>query len=163
MSDSYLKDKKKVKKSSNVSEKSLPPAIIVDLDGTVALKTERKFYEYDRVDEDILNVPVANIVKKHIHDDNLHIIYLSGREDYCLEMSKKWLVKHELYHEWSYMHIYMRKSKDNRQDSIVKKEIYEAEIKGKYEVLFVLDDRQQVVDMWRAEGLTCLQVASGNF
>lgn len=28
---------------------------------------------------------------------------------------------------------------------------------GKEKVLFVVDDRQRVVDMWRAEGLTCLQ------
>ena len=36
-------------------------------------------------------------------------------------------------------------------------------IKDKYRVLFVLDDRNQVVDMWRDIGLTCLQVADGNF
>ena len=28
---------------------------------------------------------------------------------------------------------------------------------GKDRVLFVVDDRQRVVDMWRAEGITCLQ------
>ena len=31
------------------------------------------------------------------------------------------------------------------------------------EILFVLDDRSQVVKMWRELGLTCLQVADGNF
>ena len=33
----------------------------------------------------------------------------------------------------------------------------------KDDVLMTVDDRQRVVDMWRAEGLTCLQVAPGDF
>jgi hypothetical protein len=57
----------------------------------------------------------------------------------------------------------MRKQGDFRRDSIVKKEIYDNDIKGKFDVEFVLDDRQQVVDMWREIGLKCLQVAPGNF
>lgn len=59
--------------------------------------------------------------------------------------------------------LHMRKNGDDRADYIVKKEIYEANIKGKYNVIFVLDDRDQVVRMWREEGLKCLQVAEGNF
>ena len=31
------------------------------------------------------------------------------------------------------------------------------------DIWFVLEDRQCVVDMWRGEGLTCLQVAPGDF
>lgn len=53
---------------------------------------------------------------------------------------------------------------DNRKDSIVKRELYEKYIEGKYLIRFVLDDRNQMVDMWRNElGLKCLQVAEGNF
>jgi hypothetical protein len=57
----------------------------------------------------------------------------------------------------------MRKYGDFRQDSIVKQEIYEQLIAPDYDILCVLDDRQQVVDMWREIGLTCLQVAPGDF
>ena len=58
----------------------------------------------------------------------------------------------------------MRETADFRSDSIIKHEIYQLCIKGKYDVQFVLDDRQKVVDMWRnAIGLTTLQVAEGNF
>ncbi len=59
--------------------------------------------------------------------------------------------------------LYMRFTNDSRIDSIVKQEIYEMCIKDKYNVLFVLDDRDQVVNMWREQGLKCLQVAEGNF
>ena len=57
----------------------------------------------------------------------------------------------------------MGNADDSRKDSIVKQEIYEMCIKDKYNVLFVLDDRDQVVNMWREQGLKCLQVAEGNF
>ena len=57
----------------------------------------------------------------------------------------------------------MRKNGYNKKDSIVKKEIFDEYIKDKYYVEFILDDRNQVVDMWREMGLTCLQVAEGNF
>ena len=46
----------------------------------------------------------------------------------------------------------------------MKKEVYHKYIEGKYDVLFVLEDRDQAVAMWRKElGLTCLQVEYGDF
>jgi len=57
----------------------------------------------------------------------------------------------------------MRKSKDNRKDSIVKEEIYRKHIFPFYYIQFVLDDRNQVVDHLRELGLTVFQVAPGNF
>ena len=57
----------------------------------------------------------------------------------------------------------MRPENDNRQDSIVKREIFEQYIKGVYDIEFVLDDRNQVVEMWRSLGLKCLQVQEGDF
>ena len=57
----------------------------------------------------------------------------------------------------------MRQAGDNRDDRIVKREIYEREIKGRYNVRFVLDDRNKVVALWRDLGLPCFQVADGDF
>jgi hypothetical protein len=57
----------------------------------------------------------------------------------------------------------MREAGDSRKDSIVKQELYERHIKPSYDVFVVLDDRNQVVDMWRSLGLVCLQVAPGDF
>ena len=59
--------------------------------------------------------------------------------------------------------LFMRPTGDTRKDSILKKEIYDNHIKGKYNVKYVLDDRDSVVEMWREQGLTCLQVAPGDF
>jgi hypothetical protein len=52
----------------------------------------------------------------------------------------------------------MRASDDNRADDVVKNEIFERDVAPFYNVQFTVDDRQRVVDMWRAKGLTCLQV-----
>jgi hypothetical protein len=58
----------------------------------------------------------------------------------------------------------MRAENDGRKDSIVKKELFEQHIVGKYYIDLVIDDRNQVVEMWRKDlGLTCLQVDYGDF
>ncbi len=45
----------------------------------------------------------------------------------------------------------------------MKEELYRQHIEGNYNIKFVLDDRQQVVDMWRRFGLTVFQVDGGDF
>lgn len=65
--------------------------------------------------------------------------------------------------EVPYEALYMRGLSDARQDAVIKKEICQREIETRFEVLCVLDDRNQTVRMWRKLGLTCLQVAPGNF
>jgi hypothetical protein len=57
----------------------------------------------------------------------------------------------------------MREEGSNERDSIVKHRMFEGNIRGKYFIEYILDDRNQVVEMWRNMGLTCLQVADGDF
>lgn len=58
--------------------------------------------------------------------------------------------------------LYMRPEGDKRKDSIIKYEILQNLIKENF-IAYVLDDRNQVVKMWREAGLRCLQVQEGNF
>ena len=152
-----LKDKKVEKVSQNPD---LPKAIIVDLDGTLCIHNGRGPFEYDKCDTDLPNTPVILVVDRFSNRvQNYHVIFLSGREDSCREKTVIWLSTQG----FSGFHLYMRKTGDHRKDCIIKKEIFDAEIKDKYYVEFCLDDRKQVVDLWRSMGLTCLQVAEGNF
>ena len=58
----------------------------------------------------------------------------------------------------------MRDAGDYRKDDEVKYDMYKTYIEDEYFIHYVLDDRQQVVDMWRDKcNLTCFQVAPGNF
>lgn len=138
----------------------LPTAIICDIDGTLAHGIDngiRLPYEWDKVDMDELDVEIAALL--HYLNQDVEIILVSGRNSVCREKTEGWLKHHNIHYD----NLLMRAEDDNRDDTIIKKEIYEEHIKGKYNVRFVLDDRQRVVDMWRSLGLKCLQVAEGNF
>jgi hypothetical protein len=139
----------------------LPKIVICDIDGTLALMGDRDKFD-PTTGEDQLNNPIANILK--VYDNQtvfpVDLILVTGREEKYRKFTEDWLQKNGITH---YKELYMRPTGDFRKDFVVKKEIYENHIKGKYDVLFVLDDRDQVVLMWRELGLTCLQVAYGNF
>jgi len=135
----------------------LPDGVIVDMDGTLALLNGRNPYDASRCESDLPNQPVLDTV--HKWQSSLNIIVASGRTDNYQPQTEKWLQKYGV----NYTNIYMRKTGDQRKDSIIKEEIYRQNIEGKYNIRFVLDDRQQVVDMWRSLGLTVFQVAEGDF
>lgn len=138
----------------------LPRAIICDLDGTLCLLNGRSPYDASKCDEDLLNEPVADIVRK-FYRDGVAIVFLSGREDKYREPTIRFLENH-LGADFKY-ELIMRASEDMRKDALIKKEFLEGEILPRYRVDFVLDDRNQVVDMWRGLGITCLQVNYGDF
>lgn len=135
--------------------------IICDLDGTLALIEHRSPYNASTADQDTLNHPIANILKVYSNQTEfpIDIILLSGRYEKYRPQTIAWLKEHGI----RFSELYLRLDSDNRKDTVYKKEIYEQYIKDEYDVLFVLEDRNQVVEMWRAEGLTCLQVAPGDF
>lgn len=138
-------------------------AIIVDVDGTLATKHEgRGQFDWHLVADDIPNYDIVELVNLYAYSkehDPYTILVLSGREDICRLDTELWLTRYGV--EWD--DLFMRAAGDNRKDAIVKREIYDAHIEPYYEVRVVIDDRQQVVDMWRSLGLRVLQVAPGNF
>jgi predicted kinase len=139
-------------------DESKPPAWLVDLDGTLALMNGRGPFEWHRVGEDAPNQPVVDLVRR-LHADGVSILVVSGRDGSCEELCRRWLVQHQV----PFDDILMRKAGDNRRDSIVKREIFDNSIRDAWWVQGVLDDRNQVVDMWRDLGLLCAQVAPGDF
>lgn len=137
----------------------LPKAIICDLDGTLALMNGRNPFDASKCDQDLLNEPVANVLKNY-KQLGYKILLVSGREDQYKAPTLRFLEKYDI----AFDDLIMRKSKDNRKDSIIKTEIYNECIKDKYCIEFVLDDRNQVVDTWRNDlKLPCFQVYYGDF
>ena len=134
-----------------------PWAIICDIDGTLALRGDRGIYEWEKVGEDTLNEPIAKLV--NYVANRYEVLYVSGRNDVCVNQTRLWLYEHSM----ALGRLFMRKDGDMRKDCIVKSEIYTNHIADHYNIAYVLDDRNQVVEMWRSLGLTCLQVADGNF
>lgn len=138
---------------------SQPKAIICDLDGTLCLMNGRSPFDASRCDEDLPNIPVVNMVKNY-HQLGYKIILASGREDTFKPQTMTWLERFGI----AYDKLIMRAAGDFRKDAIIKKEIFANHIEGKYFVELVLDDRNQVVDLWRNDlQLPCFQVFYGDF
>lgn len=144
-----------------VPDISLPEALILDLDGTIALHTSgRSPYDYTRVHEDTVNGHVRDVVNSWV---DVHpyrrVLAVSGREDSCREATAKWLRDNRVAHDL----LLMRKAGDFRRDAIVKYEIFNSEIRDRYNVRFAIDDRLQVIQMYRKLGLTVFDVAGNEF
>ena len=150
--------------------------IVCDLDGTLCnidhrlhfvqvAQGERKDWDsfFNGVPNDTVNEPVLEVLERFQFED-FKIIFSSGRPERCRLDTIEWLYKHtNLFEDTKAGEtLYMRQDGDFRRDDIVKQEILDKYI-DKDRVLFVLDDRDQVVDMWRRNGLTCFQVAEGDF
>jgi predicted secreted acid phosphatase len=149
--------------SRNKSDKEI---VIFDIDGTLADVSERlhhlqkkpkdwdSFFQGMAQDKAIQSlVRLCNI----LYSAGIQIILCSGRSEEHRQETVAWLAKQGVpYHE-----LLLRKDGDRRSDVVVKRELL-AKI-DKSRVLFVVEDRSRVVEMWRAEGLVCLQCAPGEF
>ena len=89
------------------------------------------------------------------------LVIATGRPDNYHQQTTEWL--HQTFGYKNYSHLLMRPRNDFRKDSIVKEIMLEFEIKTRYDVLFALDDRDQVVEMLRKHGVRVLQVDYGDF
>jgi predicted kinase len=157
--DFSTRSKVKYVYSNPTREEELPDAVICDIDGTLAhMNGKRGPFDWEKVDRDDLDEIVANLIKMH-HSSGTKVLMVSGRDGSCRELTEDWLK----FYAVPYDKLYMRPVNDFRKDTLIKKEIYEKNIKGKYNVLAVYDDRDQVVKMWRSLGLKVLQVAEGKF
>lgn len=137
----------------------LPKAILVDIDGTVAYNDgHRGWYEYDKVANDLPHEDILRLV--HALSKDNFIIYLSGRSEDCRVQTTDWLVRQGAPMSGILL---MRPSGDHRPDWIVKNELIDEHVIGKYNIEFALDDRDQVVRHFRNRGIRVLQVADGNF
>lgn len=133
--------------------------IIIDLDGTLAIHTDRDIFDYMKSDQDVLNSPLAYIINA-LSKFDVDVIIVSGRSDNCLQITKDWLYVHDVHYDEIYMKPLERESDD---DVSFKTEIYEKYIKDIYNVIAVFDDRDKVVSMWRLFNLPVYQVYNGDF
>ncbi len=138
---------------------SLPDAILLDLDGTIARMHGRSPYDYTKVDTDKVDVTVRRIVQNE-HAAGTKVIVLSGRRADCIDLSIKWLNDNDT----PFDEIHQREPGDEtRTDYLVKHEMLEKFVFGKYNILYSLDDRDQVVRLYRSLGIKVLQTEPGDF
>lgn len=155
-----------------------PRAIVCDLDGTLCNVEHRRHFVrregkkdwrsfFEGLSEDAVNQWCADILDAMC--DQYEIVYASGRGDEYEKLTREWLKRKGLDEyrlrngDWKPAALYMRQRGDHRQDYIVKEIILDFEILTRYEPVFFIDDRKQVVDMWRRRGYTVLHCDDGEF
>jgi hypothetical protein len=131
-------------------------SIIVDIDGTIAdnmhrqsvLEAEPKNWDafFMECHLDLPIEPVIEIVR--LLSLSREILIVTGRPQKYRQLTMFWLKKHNI--PWH--HLYMRPEGDYCPDHIIKEEI-----RKHYDPKLAIDYRQTVVDMWRRNGLICLQ------
>lgn len=127
-----------------------PKAIVLDIDGTIALVDGRKHFDYSKaVLTDKPRKDVLEMVEAYAQSTNSLIICVSGREDVCREHTIAWLKKHMV--DWNML--FMRESGDFRCDTIVKEEIFWKYIASDYNIIAAFDDRPRVVRKWKDIGI----------
>ena len=150
-------------------------AIVCDIDGTLANVDHRRKHVrpsditqkfkpnwkkfFDEMIHDSVNDWCREIL--NLMSERYPIVYATGRPNDYQENTLKWLDDNKL--RFPGHSLFMRPKKDSRSDEFVKEIILEFEIKTRYNILFVIDDRKRVVDMWRKHNCTVLQCDYGNF
>lgn len=132
--------------------------IIVDMDGTLSLMNGRDPFIGQECGSDVINHSVLEVIKRFPR-----VFIFSGRnsDNGGKEATIKWLADHGVVYE----KLVMREPRNTEPDNVIKKKMYQKHIIDAGEnVFFVLDDRDQVVSLWRDDlKLNCFQVNYGNF
>jgi len=156
------------------------PLYIFDLDGTLALCDHRRHYLDDvkdpqrwrrffaACDRDEPNAPVIATLERLRHA-GADVWIFSGRSDEVADKTVDWLAQHTSFMSWelspeSKPFLRMRAAGDHSPDDELKERWFNAMlVDDRQRLVGVFDDRRRVVDMWRRNGVTCFQVAEGEF
>ena len=148
---------------------NLDPLYIFDIDGTIADLTHRLHYiqganpNWNAFHSSVIqDAPIENTIKTlKLLNNRCEIWFFTGRAETCRDDTENWLFVNT---DILFPNVTMRAHLDKRPDYTVKQEMYDRMlVEDKDRLIAVFDDRQQVVDMWRKNKVTCYQVAKGNF
>lgn len=157
---SVRKKKERFVSNYQINENDKQKAFIFDVDGTLAHNLNvRGYFDWDKVDRDAYDELVGQMAKD-LKSLGYYIIIVTGRDGSAGKLTKEWLS----FYGVPFDEFFIRPTGDYRKDNVIKKEIYEQNIKPFYNVMGVFDDRDQVVSFWRKEAnLKTYQVEYGNF
>lgn len=143
--------------------------VVFDIDGTLAdIAHRRPFLDGDRPDwrrfnaamgEDTPNRPIVDLYLTLWTSGAYDLQIVTGRNEAFRKVTETWLTWNEI----PFNRVLMRADGDFRADNLVKADILKQLQSEDRDIAFAVDDRQQVVDMWRENGVTCLQCDVGDF
>jgi hypothetical protein len=143
--------------------------VLFDIDGTLAnIAHRRASLEKNPPDwkafnaemgNDIPNASVVSLYKVLWNANSYELILVTGRNECSRALTEQWLTWNEI----PFSRLLMRADHDFRADHVIKEELLDLLLAEGKQIAFAVDDRQQVVDMWRRRGITCLQCDVGDF
>lgn len=156
----------------------MKPLYIFDVDGTLALIDHRvhileqkdnphRWREfYAACDKDEPNKPVITIMN-NLLVLGADVLLFSGRSEEVRDKTIHWLTENTSFMSYDLQVgglLTMRQEMDYTPDDVLKESwLDNMLVDDRERLVAVFDDRDRVVDMWRRRGITCLQVAQGNF
>ena len=143
--------------------------IIFDMDGTLSNPSHRQHFMnkekkdwssfYVAAAHDEPNKEILEMYLMYKMNPEYETVIVTGRPEKYRLLTIQWMNKHDI----PMSEIYMRPDGDFQQDYTLKSGIYNKLTEEGHNIVLAIDDRQQVVDMWRAQGILCLQCAKGDF
>jgi len=144
-------------------------AVIFDIDGTLANCEHRRHFVsgkkkdfkafYDEMAKDSVKPLIRGLCNMY-YMNNWHVIICTGRPERYRAITEKWLKDHGVM----YKELHMRpEDRECDPDFEVKEDMLHSILERGIDVVLAVDDRDQVVKMWRHWAITCLQVDYGDF
>jgi predicted kinase len=149
----YLRDIAK----KHVHDNNLKECIIVDLDGTYCNYEGggARAYERDFIN-DTCNPLVNELVKREVRNGRKLVIF-SGRSDKFRDETECWLEKHNIKPDV----FAMRSEGSTVKDTEIKKEMFDIHVDGVYNVVYCIDDRDQMVKLWKSLNIPVMWMGDG--
>ena len=146
--------------------------VIFDLDGTLALIDKRRalaakangkinwktFFDPENIQLDEPNIPVIEMAKM-LKAQGHSVVIFSGRDSISRTETIAWLSQFGVPFDV----LKMRPEGSFTPDDVLKQDWLDQLFPDRSDVLCIFDDRDKVVNMWRSNGITCFQVAPGDF
>ena len=136
---------------------------LFDIDGTLADISHRRYLVecsepnwkqfFALMGDDKPNEPIVSLYRTIWASTNYECVLVSGRPEKYRELTEQWL----FWNDIPFTKLIMRPNNDNRPDSVVKEQVLKSLLADNKQIAFVVDDRKSVVDMWRSNGVICLQ------
>lgn len=129
-----------------------PDAVLFDLDGTLAIHTDREWHEYGKCETDRM-CDMLGILFKSLANSMTYVIVLTGRPEQFEPQAIRWMHTYQL--EFDYLH--MRPDGEVTSNAEFKQRILTEKILPKFNVLAAFEDNPPVVQMLLSHGIPVFQ------
>lgn len=153
----------------------IPDSVVLcDIDGTIADMEHRLHFIqkpenapedwkkdwkgfFTHMENDIIRQEVQKILIQ-FHNEGKTVIFITARPENFRDTTLNWLASNFLTFGYTLM---MRSRADRREDTIVKKELFEKYFPNKEVIHVAIDDRPRVLKMWEEMGIPVIDVGKG--